>query len=293
VVLYDRVSGGLLPTPNVPAVDDVKCVLDSGGQHIGIGDQQDHLRLYDRLIGAFVPLPSKVGNPAWFSDPIDLTPPETTIQGGPSGVVSSTDASFAFVSSEANSTFECRLDGVAFAPCGSPKSYAGLGTGSHTFEVRAADAFSNVDPTPATRTWTVDTSSTGPGNPTAKVTSLKVSPSAFFAATRGPSVARKRKTGTEVTYVLSAATTVRFTVARRAAGRRSGKGCVKPTHKNRRKPKCVRLITIKGSFAIAGKAGKHTLHFTGRLRGKALPPASYVLFAKPGSKRASFRIKHR
>jgi N-acetylneuraminic acid mutarotase len=292
VVLYDRVGGGPLPTPNVPAVDDVKCALDSGGQHIGIGDQQDHLRLYDRLAGAFVALPSKVGNPAWFSDAIDLTPPETTIEGGPSGVLSSKDASFTFISSEASSTFECRLDDAAFAPCGSPKGYGGLGDGSHTFEVRATDAFGNTDPTAASRTWTVDTSSTGPGNPTAKVTSLKVSPSAFFAATRGLSVARKRKTGTTVSYVLSAATTVRFTVARRAAGRRSGKRCVKPTRKNRGKPKCVRLITLKGSFAIVGKAGRHTLHFTGRLRGRALPRASYVLFANPGSKRATFRIKH-
>jgi Kelch motif/Galactose oxidase, central domain len=290
VVLYDRASGGLLPAPNVPAVDDIKCVLDSGGQHIGIADQQDHLRLYDRLTGAFVALPSKVGSPAWFSDPIDLTPPETAIQGGPSGIVSSTDASFTLVSSEANSTFECRLDSVAFAPCASPKSYAGLVNGPHTFEVRATDEFGNTDPTPATRTWTVGASTTGPGNPIAEVTSLKLSPTAFFAATRGASIARKRRTGTKVTYVLTATTRVRFTVSRQATGRRSGKRCVKPSHANRRKHKCVRLIAMKGSFSVAGKAGKQTFHFSGRLRGKALPPASYVLFAKPGSRRATFRI---
>jgi N-acetylneuraminic acid mutarotase len=289
VVLYDRISGGPLPTPNVPAVDDIKCVLDSGGQHIGIADQQDHLRLYDRLTGAFVALPSKVGNPAWFSDPIDLTPPETTIQGGPSGIVSSADASFTLVSSEPNSTFECRLDGVAFAPCNSPKSYAGLADGSHTFEVRATDAFGNSDTTPASRTWTVQRSVV---NPPATVTSLKVAPVSFFSATRGPSVARKRKTGTKVTYVLSGATRVKFTVKRRSVGRRSGKRCVKPTSQNRHAHKCVRLTAVKGGFARAGKAGKNTFHFTGRLGGKALRSGDYVLFAKPGTARAAFRIKH-
>ena len=43
-------------------------------------------------------------------------------------------------------------------PARSPKAYTGLAPGSHTFEVRATDPAGNVDPTPATRTWTV----TGP-----------------------------------------------------------------------------------------------------------------------------------
>jgi acid phosphatase type 7 len=88
----------------------------------------------------------------------DTTPPDTTINSGPSGTVNSTSASFAFSSNEANATFECRLDGATFSSCTSPKSHTGLSEGSHTFEVRAADASGNTDATPATRTWTVDTS---------------------------------------------------------------------------------------------------------------------------------------
>jgi hypothetical protein len=89
--------------------------------------------------------------------PPDSNPPETSIDSGPSGTLSTSWASFAFTSSEPNSTFECSLDGEAFALCSSPKSYANLSDGSHTFRVRATDATGNTDATPAFRTWTVDT----------------------------------------------------------------------------------------------------------------------------------------
>ena len=43
----------------------------------------------------------------------DTTPPDTSITSGPSGTVTATDATFAFTSSEAGSTFECQLDTAA------------------------------------------------------------------------------------------------------------------------------------------------------------------------------------
>lgn len=89
--------------------------------------------------------------------PPDATPPQTSLNpSGPSGTVNTASARFGF-SSEAGATFECKLDGGSFRSCSSPKSYAGLSNGKHTFSVRARDAAGNVDPTPATRTWTVDT----------------------------------------------------------------------------------------------------------------------------------------
>ncbi|MEN3342249.1 MAG: hypothetical protein V7644_1653 [Actinomycetota bacterium] len=96
----------------------------------------------------------------------DTTPPETTITDGPSGTVGSTIATFAFVSSESGSTFDCRLDGSAFAACASPAAYSGLAPGAHTFDVRARDAAGNVDPTPASRTWTVAAADTTPPDTT-------------------------------------------------------------------------------------------------------------------------------
>jgi hypothetical protein len=103
-------------------------------------------------------------NPSGFTDPtpasrtwtIDTIAPDTTITAGPTGTVASASASFSFTATEAGSTYTCSLDGAAFSSCGSPQNYTNLANGSHTFQVRAADAAGNIDGTPAGRTWTVD-----------------------------------------------------------------------------------------------------------------------------------------
>ena len=86
----------------------------------------------------------------------DTTPPETEITSGPSGTTTSASASFRLGSSERRSYFECRLDGRGWRRCGSPKSYSLLATGPHDFEVRAIDRAGNADPTPARRSWTIE-----------------------------------------------------------------------------------------------------------------------------------------
>src|SRR5207237_869564 len=98
--------------------------------------------------------------PASRSWRIDTAAPDTTITSGPTGTTASGSASFAFSASEAGSSYECALDGSAFASCSSPKSYSGLANGSHTFQVRATDAAGNVDPTPAGSTWIVQGATT-------------------------------------------------------------------------------------------------------------------------------------
>ena len=71
------------------------------------------------------------------------------------------DVSFGFSSSEPDATYECQLDGGEFSPCASPVTYSGLSNGQHTFYVRAKDAAGTADATPASRTWTVDVTTSG------------------------------------------------------------------------------------------------------------------------------------
>src|SRR5205085_9361925 len=89
--------------------------------------------------------------------PVDHTPPNTLITAGPSGPTNSGAAQLTFDSTEANSTFECSFDGSGISVCSSPDEQTGLSDGQHTFQVQATDAAGNTDPTPATRTFTVDT----------------------------------------------------------------------------------------------------------------------------------------
>jgi hypothetical protein len=88
---------------------------------------------------------------------VDTIPPETTIESGPSGPTNDSSPSFSFSANEPGVTFECRLDQGAWASCSSPKAYSNLSEGAHTFDVRATDPAGNIEPTPASRSFTVDT----------------------------------------------------------------------------------------------------------------------------------------
>ncbi len=120
---------------------------------LGLGTHTFDVRAID-IQGNIDPTPA---SRTWTieSPPPDTTAPETTITSQPDATTTSTDAIFTFESNEPGSTFECELDGGGFLPCTSPQEYTSLGVGGHTFAVRAIDAASNVDPTPATFAWTV------------------------------------------------------------------------------------------------------------------------------------------
>ena len=109
----------------------------------------------------------------------DTTPPETTITAQPAASTTETTASFSFSSSESGSSFACKLDGASWGSCGSPRVYSALGLGSHTFAVRATDAAGNVDPTPASAGWTVQT----PADTTPPETSITSGPAASTTET--------------------------------------------------------------------------------------------------------------
>src|SRR5829696_4951601 len=88
---------------------------------------------------------------------VDQSAPNTSIGSTPNDPTNATGATFTFSATETGSTFECELDGGGFSSCTTPKSYAGLAEGSHTFKVRATDVAGNTDASPAQFTWTSHT----------------------------------------------------------------------------------------------------------------------------------------
>jgi hypothetical protein len=86
-----------------------------------------------------------------------------------------------------------------------------------------------------------------------------------------------------VRFRLSRAATVTFHVQVARPGRRVGGRCVAPSRSNRGRRACVRFVTLRGSFSLAGKAGANAVHFTGRLRNHKLGPARYKLVAQAGN----------
>jgi hypothetical protein len=133
---------------------------DPAGPALGAEDIDGENRAQDGLPGC--PSASDLGADEVPGTPIiDCLPPETAIDSGPTGPTADSTPTFAF-SSELNATFECRVDGAAFGACtgpGATHTATALGDGVHTFEVRATDSSPqlNVDPTPATRSFSVDT----------------------------------------------------------------------------------------------------------------------------------------
>ena len=92
---------------------------------------------------------------AWTTD---TSTPDTQILSGPMGQSGSQSATFTFDSPNAGpgATFECALDSPIFIVCTSPDTLNNLTEGSHTFQVRVRSSAGTVDPSPATRTWSVD-----------------------------------------------------------------------------------------------------------------------------------------
>jgi hypothetical protein len=95
--------------------------------------------------------------PEYLTFTVDTVAPETILRSGPAAGSSTTSktATFEVWSINGNGALQCSLDGGFVPNCRSPKTYTGLAPGTHTFRARAVDWAGNVDPTSATRTWTV------------------------------------------------------------------------------------------------------------------------------------------
>jgi hypothetical protein len=91
-----------------------------------------------------------------FTKTSSYGPADTAITTGPSGTVTGRTVSFEYGATGSGATFQCRLDGAAFASCpAAGVQLDALADGGHTFEVRSLRK-GKTDPTPASRTWTTD-----------------------------------------------------------------------------------------------------------------------------------------
>jgi hypothetical protein len=140
-----------------------ECALDFAPfTACGTGSQAS--RTYSGLGDGTHTLRVRAVNGQWFDQlpasrswSIDSTPPDTVLT---DATTSGRSATFGFDGTGGQTGFECRLDGPSAAhgwqPCGSPAGYGNLADGAYQFQVRSRDAAGNVDPTPASRSWTVD-----------------------------------------------------------------------------------------------------------------------------------------
>ena len=88
----------------------------------------------------------------------ETKPPVASVLSGPGdgSFTQSPTPRFGFASSEAGSTFVCRVDAGSFAPCTSPFTVPKRSDGAHVFSVKAIDAPGNESAV-ASRSFTVDT----------------------------------------------------------------------------------------------------------------------------------------
>ena len=114
---------------------------------------------YTLLVRAVDPAGNADPTPATRSFTVDTVAPNTSLSGGATGFTNQTTQSFTLDSTEAGSTYECRLDTPGgpggYGACS--QQYTTTTNGAYTFSVRATDLAGNTDPTPATRSFTVDT----------------------------------------------------------------------------------------------------------------------------------------
>ena len=195
---------------------------------------------------------------------VDTTPPDTTIDSGPTGTITTDQATFTFSGDPASDTakIQCRIDSEPFADCSSPKTFTGLSDGPHTAEFRAEDAIGNQDQSPVTAEFTADPPPPDPTPPAAKprLANLKITP-------KSKKVRRGKKAAFKVTVKNTG-----------NAAAKKLKVCVKGPKKLVKVPKCLkpgnlaagRSKTVKFKVKVkkrAKKGKKAKITFTAYAKG--------------------------
>lgn len=99
---------------------------------------------------------------------------------------------------------------------------------------------------------------------------------AEIASTEAVRAGRKVRSGTTISYRLSEDADVTFTVQRRAAGRRVGRSCRRPSRRNANRRKCRRYVTV-AAFVRTQTVGLRRVAFSGKVGRRRLSPGKFRL----------------
>ena len=171
-------------------------------------------------------------------------PPDTSITGGPAArlVDQRQHADVHVHSPTSNATsFECRVDGGTFTTCTSPFTTATLSDASHTFEVRGVNPF-GTDPTPASRTFTVDTARSGHDD---HVAARRARRPTTRRRSRSPRPRAARRSSAVSTQIHSRPAPAPFTTAALSDGRAHLRGA-----RHRRRPATRTPTPASESFTV-------------------------------------------
>jgi uncharacterized delta-60 repeat protein len=133
----------------------------------------------------------------------------------------------------------------------------------------------------------------------ATIRRLRVVPSRFRAASKGPAALparrRSRKYGATAYFSLNVSGRVSFRIKRIVRARCSRDASAETASRARRR--CQRQVAVRGSFRRVAHVGSNRFRLTGRLAGRRLRPSAYRLLATPSADgrrgkvvSASFRI---
>jgi hypothetical protein len=187
---------------------------------------------------------------------------------------------------DANGLSSLTVDGQAVAPGpgGAWTATVPLRQGANTITAMATNVFGNAAQAQTTVTYSPVVTvppSTSPAPPPASPLPALTRLGQSHREWREPGAAGTGKppVGTQFTFALNQAATVRLTFIHALTGRRVDGTCAAETRRNRRRPACRRTVTV-GAVTRTGQAGLNTLSFSGRLRnGRRLPAGRYTVTA--------------
>lgn len=131
-----------------------------------------------------------------------------------------------------------------------------------------------------------------PAKTTGRLRALRLEPEKFHAFLPGHGGKPPRPRGSMISYRLSAAGHVRFTVEEKTFGRVVKGKCLRKTRFNSTGKRCPLILPLRGSLGRKGKAGRNRFRFSGYFAGRPLQGGRYRLVGTAGgvTKRARFTI---